>query len=549
VIQLYPHQADLVARTYAAWETVRGVLLQLSTGGGKTVIFSTIAHDHVGASLMVAHRKEIISQISLALAALGTKHRVVAPPKTIRRIRRRHLKKFGRSFVDPNAQCGVGSVQTITSRASEGKAELQRWLNQVTLAIFDEGHHYVDSGLWSRAIDSVPNAKLLFATATPERADGKGLGSYADGYADVMIEGPPTKWLIENGYLAPFRYYAPNTDLDVSGMAVTASGDFNAKAFRARVVDSHLVGDVVRHYRQFALGKKTIVFATDVETAEEIAETFRADGHRAIAVSGATEAGERDRIGDGFEGDEYDVLVNVDLFDEGYDVPKVECVLLARPTESLGKFLQMVGRALRILKGKTHAIIIDAVRNWERHGMPDWPRTWTLDAREKGTRNAPTDTVPQRVCKGCTQPYEAFYRACPHCGYVPEPEGRGSPEQVDGVLTELDVDALAALFDKMRVADMSDEEFQQQQIARHVPAIGQRAGLKRHQSAKYRRGVLRQLVAWWVGAQPGRDMDEIHSRFFYRFDIDIGLAFTLSAKETDALIEKISSRFGEDVLR
>ena len=548
MFSLYPFQSRLKAAILEAWQTVRSVLMVLPTGGGKTIVFSSIIHDHNGAAAAIVHRKEIVRQIAISLAKLGVKHRIIAPPKVVRRIRRVQLKLFGKSFVDPNARCGVVSVQTLTSRGAGNSAELQKWIKQVTLAVYDEGHHYVDSGSWAKAVHLFDKALLLFVTATPERADGKGLGSDADGFCDVMIEGPTTAWLIANGYLSPFTYKAPRTDLDVSGLALTASGDFNAKALRARVVESHIVGDVVKHYRKFAHGKKAIVFATDVETAEEQAAAFRADGYKAIALSGETDAGERDRALDGFEGDEYDILVNVDLFDEGFDVPKVACVILARPTESLGKFLQMVGRALRILEGKLEAIIIDPVRNWERHGMPDWPRAWTLDAREKKTSGENRDTIPQKVCDNCTQPYQAYYKACPYCGHVNAPAGRASPEQVEGDLIELDVEALSALFAKITAADMEDEDYQRGQITRNVPAIGRGAGLKRHQAAKYRRGVLRELVGWWVGAQTGRDMPEIHKRFFYRFGIDIGTAFTLSAKETDTLIDKIKTRFSEDMV-
>lgn len=564
--KLRPYQQDLVDRVRAAWETVRAVLVVLATGGGKTVIFSTIMHDHVGASAAVVHRKEIVGQISMSLAILGVKHRIVAPPAVVRRIRRRQLKKLGRSFIDPGAQCGVVSVQTLASRSSDNNAELQRWANQVTLAVYDEGHHYVDSGSWAKAVDLFARAKLLFVTATPERADGKGLGADADGYADAMIEGPTTGQLIKQGYLSPYRYFSPDTDLDVEGLAVTASGDFNAKAFRARVVESHLVGDVVSQYREFAGGKKAIVFSTDVITSEEQAAAFRAAGYRAAALSGETDQGERDRVLDAFEGGEYDVLVNVDLFDEGFDVPAVECVITARPTESLAKFLQMIGRGLRpvyatgydlstregraaaIAAGpKPFAIVIDPVRNWERHGMPDWPRRWTLDSREKGRAGARSDVIPQKVCTGCTQPYEAFRLACPYCGAIPVPPDRSAPEHVEGNLLELDVDALAALFEEMQAADMPDEDFQRQQIARNVPAIGRGAGLKRHRAAKYRRQVLRELVGWWVGAQPGRETGEVHKRFFYRFGVDIGTAFTLPQKDTEALIETIQQRFTEDM--
>lgn len=548
MLKLRPYQEQLVGDIRDAWERVRAVLAVLSTGGGKTVIFSSIIHDHVGAAAAVVHRKEIVSQISCSLAALGVKHRVIAPQSVTRRIRRRHLKRFNKCYVDPHAKTGVVSVQTMTSRSASKDTQLQAWLNQVTLAVFDEGHHYVKQGLWGRAVEAVDRAKLLFVTATPERADGKGLGAHADGFADEMVEGPSTQWLIDNGYLSRFRYVAPASDLDVSGLAVTASGDLNSKALRARVVESHLVGDSVQHYLKFAPGKRAIVFATDVETAHEMAAAFTAAGVEAVALSGETDAGERDRQLDRFENGELPVLVNVDLFDEGFDVPAVEVVVLARPTESLAKFLQMVGRGLRVMEGKDEAVVIDPVRNWERHGMPNWPRQWTLDARAKGSRSSQSDTVPQRVCIECTQPYEAFYVACPYCGAKPIPAERKTPEQVDGDLMELDVEGMAALFAAMERADMSDEDFERDMRRRHVPLVGQRAQLKRHKEAKHRRSVLKELVGWWVGMQPEeRPLGEKHKRFYVRFGVDIGTAFTLNAKDTDALIGVIQQRFTEDI--
>jgi superfamily II DNA or RNA helicase len=533
-IKLRPYQQTLVDGIREAWTRVRSVLAVLPTGGD-------------GASAAVVHRKEIVGQISCSLAQLDVKHRIVAPPATVAVIRRKHLKRFGRSFIDPHARCGVISVQTLTSKSSQKDTALQGWLRQVTLAVFDEGHHYVKSGLWGRAVEAFSAARLLFVTATPQRADGQGLGSHADGFCDEMVEGPSTQWLIEKGYLSKFRYFAPDTDLDVTGLA-TPSGDFTPKALRSRVVESHLVGDVTQHWRRFAEGKRTIVFAPDVETAHEIASAFRAKGVAAVALSGKTDQAERDRELERFEAGEVTVLVNCALFDEGFDVPAVECVLLASPTMSLSKFLQMIGRGLRTLEGKTEAIVIDMVRNWERgHGMPNWPRQWTLDAREKGTRSTVSDTKPQRVCLECTQPYSAFLKACTWCGAVHVPPERSTPEQVGGDLTELDVEGMAALFAKIDKAGMADDEYAADQAARHIPLIGRGADMKRHRAAKYRRGVLHELVAWWVGMQSDRELGEIHRRFYVRFGIDIGLAFTLSATDTDALIATITTKFTEDL--
>lgn len=550
MFKLYDYQAALIQEIHDAWQRVRSVLAVLSTGGGKTVIFSSIIHDHVGASAAIVHRKEIVAQISVSLARMGVKHRVVAPSKTITQIRLKHLRQFDKSFIDQHAPCGVISVQTLTSNSSKRDMQLMRWVKQVTLCVYDEGHHYVASGLWARAVEMMENAKKLFVTATPERADGKGMGTEeagGSGFCEEMVQGPQTKWLMDNNFLSKFRYCAGETDLDVSDVAVTASGDFNAKAFRARVVESHLIGDVLDHYRKFADGLQTIVFATDVETAKDMAAAFNLSGIPAEALSGATESGVRDKALRAFESGAIRVLVNVDLFDEGFDVPKIQAVIMARPTQSLAKFLQQIGRALRIAEGKEYAIIIDAVRNWERHGMPNWPRIWTLEDRPKKESEGASDTVPQRVCDSCSWPYEAFYKACPYCGAVPKIKKRETLEDVGGDLFELDVAAMDALFEKMHKADCSDEEHERGQVADNIPPIGRPAGMRRHRADKYRRGVLRELVGWWVGMQPAdRPRGEIYKRFYFRFGIDIATAFTLNAKETDALVEKIGKKFAAD---
>ena len=324
MLRLRDYQERLYNKITGAFTRVRVVLAVCPTGGGKTVVFSKLIHDwEEGNSLAVVHRKEILGQISLSLAALDVKHRVIAPPATVRRIRRRHVKKFGKSFIDDraSARCAVASVQTLASKRGQSDPEIQRFVHQVRLGVFDEGHHYIRQGLWGRAVDMLDAAKVLFVTATPERADGKGLHASADGYVEEMVEGPTVAWLIDQGYLSPFKYYCPQTDLDVEGIAVTASGDFNAQAMRKRVVDSHLIGDVVKQCRQFATGKKAIVFSTDVESATEQAAAFEADGVSARMLCGSTDAGERDRELDEFETGSLEKLVNVDLFDEGFDVP------------------------------------------------------------------------------------------------------------------------------------------------------------------------------------------------------------------------------------
>lgn len=542
MIQLRPYQQILQDKVRDAWTRVRAPVMVLGTGGGKTVIFASMIHDHTGASAAIVHRREIVAQISIALAKLEVKHRIIAPPASIKVIRAKHLKLFGKSYLSDHALCGVASVQTLTSASTAKNPATAAWLAQVTLAVFDEGHHYIPTGVWSKAVEMFARAKLLFVTATPKRADGKPLS-----YGQELVLGPTVQWMIDNGYLSRFKYYAPSSDFDVSDLSVTASGDYSTTQLRERVIQSHLVGDMVTQYERHGSGQLAIGFATDVATAYEMAGAFRDAGIPSQALCGKTDEQLRAQTLADFEAGKVRVLWNVDLFDEGFDVPAAQVALLARPTESLAKFLQQCGRVLRPTGEGGVAVIIDPVRNWERHGMPNWVRNWTLDGT-RGEGRGKRDTIPQRVCAGCTQPYEAFHIKCPYCGYAPVPGGRSRPEQVEGNLTELDVEGLQALAAAIARADMSDADYSADQWARNIPAIGRGADMKRHRAAKYRRKVLRELMAWWAGAHPaGRELGEVQKRFYYRFGTDMGTALTLSATETDDLIQRIQERFADDL--
>jgi len=552
MINLRQYQDAWVAKVAHALSVFRYVLGVLPTGGGKTVCFSELLRRHGPGALAVVHRKEIIAQISVAMGRCGIYHRVVAPSNVVATVRRKHMREFGESFVDQRADAGVASVQTLTSKSAKNNRPLMDFINRVTFAVFDEGHHYIRAGLWGRAVDALTNAKCLFVTATPERADGVGLGDATHnggGYCQTMVEGPTTRWLINQGFLSDFDYLAPETDADFSNIAVTASGDFNAKALRQRVVDSHLVGDIVGHYQKFTPGKRAIVFATDVATADEMAAEFNARGIKAVSLSGQTPDADREHALGLFADGALDVLINVDLFDEGFDVPAVEAVLLGRPTESLAKYLQQVGRVLRIMEGKDIAYVLDCVRNWERHGGPTWPRQWTLSSTRSTGGGGQSDTIKDKHCAACTRPYPAYHIDCPYCGYADPPVDRSGTEKVDGDLQRLDMAAFERLFKEYQAANMSDEEFEKDMIARNVPMIGRDKGARKHRTVTARRQVLRNLLEMWGEAQPAdRTDDEKQRRFYLRFNVDVMSAFTLDLKQTNALIDRVAAAFHKDIL-
>lgn len=231
IMRLRDYQQDSVDKVYQAWAAgFRVVLLVLPTGGGKTVCMGHVLNNEPGNSLVMAHRQELISQISQALARYGVYHRIVAPKKLIQYITRRHVTEFGRHYYDPSAPCMLASVKSLIIQADR----LRRFLSGVRLWVLDEAHHQTVKplNLWGQVVTEVlpPIARGLGVTATPERADGRGLGRWASGLVDYMVQGPSMSELIDRGYLSPYRIFAPPTsDLDLSRVPVGSGGDFVKK--------------------------------------------------------------------------------------------------------------------------------------------------------------------------------------------------------------------------------------------------------------------------------------------------------------------------------
>jgi superfamily II DNA or RNA helicase len=297
------------------------------------------------------------------------------------------------------------------------------------------------------------------------------------------------------------------------------------------------MGDVIDHYLRLAAGKLGVTFATDVKTAEELAEKFNAAGVPAAAVSAATPDLERINLLKQFKNRQILQLVNVDLFGEGFDLPAIEVVVMARPTQSFSLYVQQFGRALRIMPGKERAIIIDHVGNVIRHGLPDAPRLHTLDAPEKRGAAKKPEGIPVRACAECTAIYERVLVKCPFCGYAQPPAFRTGPEAVDGDLIELDPATLADMRKEIEKVDKPAEIYKAELEAKHTPKLGVLANVKRHKSRQAAQSELRETIANWAGIQRAAGIDdrESYKRFFFLFGMDVLTAQTLDAKEANNL--------------
>jgi superfamily II DNA or RNA helicase len=571
-VNLRPYQAQLKAEVRAAWSAgARNVLMRLDTGGGKTIILSDLIQEHPGASAVIAHRQELVSQLSLALARAGVVHNIVAAKKTITAITQLHLAEFGRSFYNPGARCAVASVDTLIRATG-----LEHWFQQVTLWIVDEGHHVVADNKWASVVAKFthPQCLGLLPTATPQRADGKGLGAHADGVAHVMVQGPPMRWLIEQGYLTDYRMVCVESDLVemLNEASVGASGDYSTATLRNASKASHIVGDMVKEYRRWAPGRLAIVFTSDTETAADTTAAYRAAGIRAETLTGKTDDGLRRQMLAQFARRGIDVLVVVDIVSEGFDLPAVEVGVFGRKTESLATYMQQFGRALRPMYApgfdlstqagrlaaiaaspKPRAIIIDHVNNFLRHGPPDRPRPWTLDGKGRGGGG---DGIPMRICaltpprQGCYQPYERFHHQCPYCGEAPdpvEPTARGSPAKVDGDLTELDVATLDALRGAVAEVDQSADDYSVSLLLRNVPRIGMNRLINLHAERQAAQASLRWAMAQWGGLRKAEGLDDrqMQRLWFHTFGLDVMSAAALGTAEAQALTERVCAANGD----
>lgn len=534
-IQLYPYQQEMVGRIYEAWgQGHRNVMIMMGTGTGKTVTFSSIVRDYNVMTVVLAHRSELVGQISLALAKYGVRHRIIAARDTVRAIVASHMLELQRDYTDPRARVAVVSVDTFVLLDPAKNP----WLKEVGLFVPDEAHHVLKENKWGKAAAMVPNAWGLMPTATPGRSDGKGLGRSSHGIADILLKGPTMRDLINWGYRMPYRVVAPPNCVDVSHIKVSATtGDFNPIELRDEVhKNRQLVGDVVAQYLKFAGGMIGATFAVDVEEAGKLADAYRHAGVPAEVITGKTPTDIRTRVMRKLRAGEIKQIVSVDILGEGTDVPALEVVSMARPTASFIVYSQQFGRARGIGK---NAIVIDHVGNVVRHGLPDAPREWSLEPRERKSRGTgPNDAIPMTSCLNpeCLAAYERIYPSCPFCGYHNPPSARSTLEQVDGDLVELDPSVLATMLGEVNRIDGAFRP------PINVPPAAQRAAYLHHQARQAAQRGLRHAMSIWMGWQKalGRGDREIQRLFFFRFGIDVLSAQALNAKDAEGLLAVVA---------
>ena len=356
-IHLYPYQTEMVSRIAKSLGTYRSVMVQMPTGTGKTHIIAAVTKSYISKGhtvFVIAHRRELVAQAQNTL----------------------HL------YIDENGmkKVEVYSVQWLNRHISEITPK-------PSLIVIDEAHHSV-AKTYTSIIETFPKAKIMGLTATPCRLNGH---PFTDLF-DVLLQSHPINWFIAEGYLSLYDYMSvrpDNEDVRIinSLRKRGADGDFSVREMSEKLDIRPSLERLCDTITRYANGKKGIVYAIDINHAEHIAELYRKNGIKAIAISSKTPDKEREEFLERFRNTQTDgnkplkagdiqVIVNVSLFDEGLDCPDVEFIQMARPTLSLSKYLQMVGRGLRVYDGKKYCLILDNVGNYRLFGLPSDDRDW-----------------------------------------------------------------------------------------------------------------------------------------------------------------------------
>lgn len=359
-IRLYNYQTEMKERIDVAFRSYRSVMVQMPTGTGKTVLLSEVVKGEEQRVKnpwvwIVVHRRELVEQIRDTLDTM-----LSCPYSTL---------DTTSPLLSENSRIKVMSIQWL-SRHYQDMAE------KPSLIVIDEAHHAV-AKTYAEVMNAYPEAKKLGVTATPCRLNKKG---FTDLF-DVLLQSWPTKKFIADGRLSLYDYMSIKADsIDqrmVFGLTKRgADGDFSLKEMSEKLdvqPSIERLCDTILHY---APNKKGIVYAIDINHAEHIAEQYRVHGIHAVAISSKTPNDERRLTIDKFKAGLIQVLVNVDLFGEGFDCPDVEFIQLARPTLSLAKYLQQVGRGMRVFEGKKFCLILDNVGLYRLFGLPSDERDW-----------------------------------------------------------------------------------------------------------------------------------------------------------------------------
>jgi DNA repair protein RadD len=450
---LRPYQREAVEAVEAAHREDHRVLLVSPTGSGKTQIFCELIRRREAAgnrAFVLVHRRELTKQASDKLSNFGVAHGVI------------------QAGFEPRTwlPTQVVSVPTFNRRVIQSrKLEMDA---APDLIVVDECHHVV-ARTYRAIIDRYPQARLVGVTATPCRADGRGLG----GVFEQMIETVNIPGLQAAGYLVPVQTYAPSRP-DLRGVPVR-QGDYVTSELEAAVNTQQLVGDIVEHHLRLARGRPTAVFCASVRHSIHVRDRFREAGTIAEHLDGETPNEERDALLAKLASGEIEVISNCGVLCEGWDSPSVSCIVLARPTKSLVLYRQMAGRGLRCAPGKEGLLLLDHAGATYEHGLITDPISWSLREDRKAVnrehRARATGHKPGLTnCPECSA-VRLQGKPCDSCGWQPRTRGE-SFEVFDGDLARVDANGAA----RVNAASSAEKLLFYRELAYIAEELGHRPG-------------------------------------------------------------------------
>lgn len=406
----------------------RRPVMVVPTGGGKSIIFGQVIANCVANGktvLWLVHRRNLVQQMATVL----NDHFDIRPGIIMAGIES-----------DVYQPVQLSTIQSYARRIQLDDLERNKFYIRAALVLVDESHRSVSKS-YQDVLNLYADKIIIGCTATPMRADQRGLGEVYDSIVDVTN----VQELTEAGHLSPVRYFAP-VAIDLAGVK-TAGGDYVVKDLGARVNSKKLNGDVVENWLKHAESRKTIVFAVNVKHSIALCEAFNRAGVAAEHLDARSSDDERDEVFDRMSRGDTTVICNVALYQEGLDVPDVSCIVMARPTKSLGLWRQCGGRGLRIFDGKDNLLVLDHGNVLEENGLLADPIEWSLDGKKKAwaKKKKPKERQPVK-CQTCNLVFEGS-SVCPDCGSPVKTFGK-LVETVDADLQELGAKKRASMAEK-----------------------------------------------------------------------------------------------------
>ena len=398
---LRPYQQELLGNIRATLQYINEpIMMQLPTGGGKTVIAAHLLRDYLTGrrkAVWLTHRKELASQTENMLFNAG-----ISATSNI---------KWTPGTKAPRIANGVVILmaQTVGRRTRDIAADVWGNYDVNDLLIIDEAHHAVAKG-WERAIHQWPG-KVLGMTATPWRLSRK--EGFDHLFGNNLILGPQVGELQNDEFLCQANVLVPGKDNLILGGKVASHLDYTEKGIEAANTKEVMTARALKFWKEHVAQRQTIVYAVSIGHAENLAALFSEEGIPAEAIHTKTDADTRAQAISNFANGRLSVLVNVAIATEGFDLPDASCIVIARPTKSLSLYLQMVGRGLRPKSDGGNCLILDLAGNALEHGLPEDAREWSLAAR--GESESARD-MPVVLCEQCQTTSPAASHSCRSCG-------------------------------------------------------------------------------------------------------------------------------------